>query len=771
MELGRKKSIIIYERQNMDATQVKLYFVQNLTEEANFVIDKSMSSFLSSHTLVATISNCQYQRLEPTKRLKLNKPQNWASSVSYSVTLPNYCSIQNQNEETFYYFIVNIRQKAQDTIELDLQLDVLNSFWNRWFSLIDDKTRVIREHVNRFHILGKDTNDVIHAAGDFSRTDENENPPLVRDSALTTIEDKKGGTAGKYFYLIYRTDEDGIPCLDMAANEQLKIGSGVVPSYSMAVSQMTEGRYYYAFGNITFSIKGHSQQVISGTFGTWLEDELFLFGDGLLVFWKYGNYIAVVWLSDTRSILAEEGLYWDPNMAAYTRKNWRFDRSIDFDVVGDIYFSGNLSFDTREIASFEHFAVNAGTGGIFIAPISVLDRTDSKIVKVIECPYCPVDYTYNTTTGVYTFPSDKFPSTSPEGFLRTYDISSLDFLNTEIARINLEPLNQVYIDSDAIGAPKGTLRDPKLYTSPFYQPTFIYDSFSQIFKIENLKLGSSATLNGTSSVTASYKQSSAISSALIFEAKIYGVTYVADISESNFPEVLAASRNNEIPLYSSEYLSYMKNGFNYDKKKIQEQAASSALLTAMQLLGSILSFAAAPATGGISAAAGVSLLTSAATSATSQVTSYKQAGEALEQKINLLKNQAYNVSNIDDLNLFKRYGKNRLLFAVYKLKEEDKNRLADKFYYYGYAANRHGAPVRSRLYFGFYQAQVVWKPFKNGYIQLGQMEEYLDLIKEKIAAGVTFFYREGLTLNNGALRQDLENLEKGIYDLLTESEG
>ena len=757
----------------MDNTTVKLYFIQNLTEDKNFVLE-DMAAFIAHYTPVLSLSNMQYMRLSKTQTLKIDKPQDWAD-VSAPLNLPNYCEIVNDatHEEPAYYFIVAIRQRAQQTVELALELDVLNTFKSRWYLLFTSKTRVYREHVDRYEAQAMLSPGTLKLYPIFSRTDEGETPKLVRDGAeLTPIQDDKGGTSDVSFYLIYRTDENGRPCVDMAASKQLLIGRAGTPTpYSLPIANMVAGRYYYLMGDISFDINGRSQHVRSDNTPEPPEDADFeLDGKGMLVFWKLANnYIAVSFVSDEGNLVELTGEWWEPSAAYYIdRYHWFADRGITIQHGKTLYYSNNLTYNQEEIESFDNIEINAGGSDVYLAPLSVLDLTDGNNVKVIECPYCPIDYIYDSQSELFTFDPNKFASTSPEGFMRSYNVGRISFKNNSFASVLLVSPFSYTASSATITAPKGTFKDPKEYTSPFYFHAFVYDSFAHMFKYEDLRKKSSPNFLYSDKIKISYKQSSAISSNLVFD---FGMdasgNFEEYVREENFANVLPCSRNNEVPLYSSSYLEYIKNGYNYDKKKIRETAAQNATLSAVQLLGSVLSFALSGATGGLSAVAGVGLASSAISSLASQAGTYKQASADLEQKVNLLKAQSFTVSSIDDLDLFKYYGKNRLLHGVYHMQSGDKKRISDKFYFTGYAATRTGGPVRSRLYFDYFQADADFMPAApSAYLSIGQLDEYLDEVKAKIAAGITLFWSSGLALQSWKLTQERENLELDIYEML-----
>lgn len=757
----------------MATCTITLYYIENLEESKNFVID-GMPAFLAQKTPFQTITNFQYIRFQDSQTIKLDADQSLSFYKLTSGTPtkgPNYCAIGYPDSATAYFFIANIRQKAPETCELDLQLDVLNTFSAYWPSLLGKKTKILREHVDRFSGYKETDTGNIVLESKFSRTDEGETLQLVRGGTITSIADKRGGLASDMnFFLIFRTDADGIPCVDLCADRELLIGTaGGASPLTIPVADMVAGRYYYLLGNISAEIHGvtrgyyiyQNQEIpLAWEAHTWS-----LSGDGMLVFYKTADgLISVSFVSDGSNMVQPTG--------EWTEHSPHTDNKLSISVVitqgQKLYYSNNLTFDQAEIKTFSSTLINVGGTDQYLASIDTLDRTDSRIVKVIECPYCPIEYDYNNTTHLYEFDDTQFLSRSPEGYLRDYDIGKIK-LNVEIKSTSIiSEIRQLWTYGRT-KKDKGTLSDPKLKTSPFFQPTYIYDSFSQILKYEDFEpYQNQSPANQYAYLDIYYKQSNAVSSNLFFKFVLRSATHRVTERDSNFPEILAASRNNEVPLFSSEYLNYIRNGYNYDKKKLQEQTGQSAIISAVKILGAAVSFALSSVTGGASAAMGIGVLTSGLTSGIAQPGNYRAAAQELEQKINLLKAQSFNVSGIDDLDLFKGYAGNKLQLVTYKVKPMDEERLEDRFYYFGYASDRYGKPQRSRKFFDFLQCDAVFDFDGSSSVSgpnIWQLSDHLDLIKEKLAAGVTFFWSDGLARNGFKLTQDMENIETWIFDL------
>lgn len=141
---------------------ITLYSGLPLDPDKNYVID-NMDEFIAEKlTGYKFIHNFQIQRFELYKTIKVNASQLYAgNSPSVEGYKWNYCLIQTLDSQgnsldEYYYFVIGIHQKAQSTVELELKMDVLNTFkymgnvGTRSYTLTA-KTLVNREHKNRFN--------------------------------------------------------------------------------------------------------------------------------------------------------------------------------------------------------------------------------------------------------------------------------------------------------------------------------------------------------------------------------------------------------------------------------------------------------------------------------------------------------------------------------------------------------------------------------------------------------------------------------------------
>ena len=112
----------------------------------NFVVD-SIDTYLANLTKI-TISDFQYLRNDLNLTIKINKTQDWTdATLTYNY---NYLKVV-QNSVSYYYFILKKTQVSQSTIALELRMDVLNTYrWSSDFG-ISPRTKVNREHKDRFN--------------------------------------------------------------------------------------------------------------------------------------------------------------------------------------------------------------------------------------------------------------------------------------------------------------------------------------------------------------------------------------------------------------------------------------------------------------------------------------------------------------------------------------------------------------------------------------------------------------------------------------------
>ena len=290
------------------------------------------------------------------------------------------------------------------------------------------------------------------------------------------------------------------------------------------------------------------------------------------------------------------------------------------------------------------------------------------------------------------------------------------------------------------------IEDPKILTSQFSTFKINYDSFAQEFKWEEFILKGVNTSKTTfPQLPVYFKPTNTINSKFAFKMDIDDIiTEGGDDckwkSVQDYAQYLLISRNNEETIFSSDYLNYIRNGYNYDKKVKADQAAMSYFMGGLQVVGAAIGFAASAFTGGASAAAGVALATGAITTFASAAYNQDQGEKSISQKLKSLQMQAVGVSGTDDIDLLKYYNDNKLHFMVYKPLEYQLNALNNLFHYCGYKHKAMAVPdTTSRQWFNFIQCKPVFVEEETN-VQ-APYNEFLDDLKARFIAGVTRYHR------------------------------
>ena len=292
--------------------------------------------------------------------------------------------------------------------------------------------------------------------------------------------------------------------------------------------------------------------------------------------------------------------------------------------------------------------------------------------------------------------------------------------------------------------------ESKLYHSDYYLPKFTYDSFGFPFALEKVDI---SKVYETKKFTVDYRVSSTINSRFCFMFP----EYVLEHSSEDYSNVLNIARNNEMTIYNSEYLNYIKTGYNYDVKneniKIGSSIATSLLTTlGGAIIGGMKGSAAGPA--GTIAGAAVGL----AAGLISTVTDVASAENTINQKLDTYRNQATSVQDANDIDLLEAYSENRAKCELYQCSSTIKKGLGDLFFYCGYKVGYQGLPdLKSRSWFNFLQADIDLLAPKN------MSSEAIEDIKSKFSEGITVFHHN---LINDAVTWDwdqkYENWETAI---------
>ena len=686
----------------------KLTFYQcEITPEKNCVVD-DITGYLSSLTPLV-VENFQYIKLDLDLYIKVNSSQVNVPKFNY-----NYVSVKNEDvDKIFYYFIIGSpKWISQNTIQLQLSLDTLNTF--RYDLIWTNKTNITRQHKDRFNTTYQTTSQgkVFHRKID--NYDEGFTPVKYYDSG----ESIRLSNADYDWYLVYRNKEDlntssTVPmnCFCCASEE---INLNISVDYTgIQFSSYNVGDSLYAFAkdNATFTttIKG-----VSYTIGGTSQYKGIAF-----VRYSNGNN-AYVLKDDGHVPIANIGnsALTDVTTTVKVRVCRSFEPELDASSQYT-YYSVLGQVEARDYST-----ITIGQTSATLLSINSVDRTDTRIVKIIKMPYAP--FTLDFSLGKLNIPTGW---TYSGGYLLLNDLNT-EFLNIVEGNDDLSSyVNLTVVPSD-IGKNKDNdiKYESKLYNSNYFSLKYIYDSFEKEFLLERYNTNSAFP-----GVRIDFKQSNNISSNAVFRFIPMNGTYKEPTLYGQF---LNVNRQNEVALYNSDYLNYIRNGYNYDKKAKALQLGAGLAGIGLGLVGAAAS-AFLPAAGIVGAAGAISFATSALSSISSVINTSISNELALQQKLENAKRSAASVSNTEDLNLLSYYNGNRLIKYTENINDNIKKSIYDLFRLTGYACNDYAVPVvNSRLYYNFLQckADIEETDWTYG-------KAFLDDIKAKYEIGVTYFHR------------------------------
>lgn len=790
----------------------------DLSPQKNAAID-DINDYLATQTTTYHSADFQHIKLGLDITVKINFTQ-----VGLSVpSLGNYCKIY-QDGKDWFYFLIGVKWTAKNTLALQLSLDSINTFKNDlvW----SDKTTIAREHRDRFYPAQG-------TSSTYLRRIEKESEGLSLSGELASSVNLKPSSAlDMDFYLMYRTSKElsegnlsnPISCY-LFGSKPMTIQKSAGDTVSFAASDFPNGVYFYftELDNPTGSYTVSGQNTV-----TWNNSKRKMLclrnNNGQLQYQETeskpaGEYEIVSWdasvgtanLYEAKSFstthlkdvtagtkaAAEKGALPWTNCNSVVFKQGNFFRSSSADY---------LNLGPYAVVAEVTSKMNIGAGSdLVLNTIDDIDRTDSRIMKIIKLPYAPTTIIFNSTNATYTF-DDNWQYDS--GLMRLKDGKLFTQFESTVQNVEIPEL---FVDITAADKSPTRARndyfESKLYHSDFYTFKFVYDSFIKQLPLERINLknrntGMVWTKNNTK-LPIKFKPTNTMNSKFAFKLQTSDWEQFAEYDATeDYENFLMVSRNNEETIFNNDYVNYIRNGYNYDQKMRAEQIKANnrntwaqVATTALQLGVGTLAFGNYQKVGNIneftqgtlysslahsradkdykfgigfkesgnqfSTAAGISaganIITTLANNA-----QYKRTSEMqLEQKKAQLAAQSSSVAGSDDMDLLSYYNGNRLQVKKYHWTDQDRAIIGDLFYYTGYKYTAQELPnFTSRYWFNFVQCQPVFKDELTS-----PYADFLDDIKVRYAAGVTTYHKHVINgTNTWDLNQEKENWETFILE-------
>lgn len=794
-------------------TRLRLYKDTKIKQDKNFMFD-DIENYLSNYEY--KIFEVQYQKQEREIFLKLVLEQIYTNSLKENSY--NYAVIDNEGEESSYYFISDITWTAYNTCKLHLTLDILNTFKLGKHYELTDKTRVYREHKDRLKTVDR----LYTSSVDLNKPYENYKyfKIFANEGAVSSVYCANDLILNHEGFIYDRVHFDYLEVINNNGTYILRLSAGnkvifegedcIIYAAHLGVFDVANpteflnslsAKNYRLVKSLIRNIEKESEDFNATLYHNSEEDKIIEDSENNLK-WSL-LYINRDDISETNinnpvlcKLYPSKKIYINSDTFLLTQNNMPVNKFMNISILEnpnykikikqlnityEIYKSASFKFleqnkvqvilihndasipsSTYNFTDFEIICENVRkirisdnslnqnttltdlealpldtrfvNGQVLVEDDNYINRLDSKIVKLITLPYCPIkikQVTFNNEINVYQYDSDEVSYNSTDFSLQLVNLN-IKFKNEIISNID-EPTKDLILNYNFTTLNEDLRNDEyesKIYHSDFYYKKFVYDSFSYIYQYE--------LINFEKSINRYFEfdfiMSSSINSRFMFYFKNYHVDSYAVDDYNNY---LIIARNNERTLYNSAYINYIKNGFNFDVKNKNTQNFMNWGSFALSLGATIATVASTIATSGATAPLLIGASVSTVGSFTNAINSTISSERNFEQKQEQLKSQSTNVINSDDFDLLNEYNKNSLLLMTYKVSERVRKLLLDLFYYYGYKCNEIKMPnLNTRKYFNFIQCEADIKENQSILIK----EEYYNLLVELYNKGVTLFH-------------------------------
>lgn len=704
------------------------FYTTNITPEKNCRVD-DLENYLETCNKM-TVGNFQYKIIKLDDTIKINWNQTELPNFPF-----NYLSIKKSddiNDKTYYYFILNNSWKSENTVELQISLDTINTFWNdlSWTA----KTNITRQHKDRFLQKVRDDSGTTRFQRIIDKFDEGLNPVKFLSS------EKKINDIGidLDWYLIYKTNPVAATTLECycCASQTLKFHSDSAKGiYAAQLKNIGDSVYFSTTDNPDFYYnKGKPSEIHFQQGGQVRAALLIKTADGMDLFMVTIAGIPTQYVKHIgkSTVIFENyqlsGTYFTPAEVIYPPIQEYYNFSI---------------LEQKAAAESNKFNI----GDAYIESIDTLDRTDTTLVKIVKMPYAPFELV-TASDGNYIVQAGYIIS---EGRLKLNNLNTefLNKLNQDTFSELQRTLTNNYIDSKPV---HDITMESKLYNSSFYGIKYYYDNFNKEFFLERYSPKSTNIQNIYATIK--FKQSNNISSNSLFDFELTNANYD---EPSIYSRYMMVNRSQELALYTNDYLNYIRNGYNYDKKIKSSQNTASTIGAVASGIAATASFISSIWTGGAGIAAGISFTASAVASLTNTVITVQNNEASLAQKLEDLNIRASSVSNMDDTNLLAYYNGNRLISTREQCSKEMKQAVYNLFRLTGYGCNDYEIPsFNTREWYNFVQCKA---KFDESNWRYGQ--DFLADVKSRFETGVTVYHKVDDSYD---WNQEKENFESWLVN-------
>lgn len=548
-------------------TTVRLYYDTHITPDKNGCVE-NVSQYLQNYEYIET-TLAKYIKHDTSVTFKMDASMISNSTVTDQVLDPfsygriDYAAVKNQDDNDWvYYYVMNKNWTATKTVTVYLAIDSLTTFQNCFD--FADKTVVTREHKDR--VLNSPTTILgqaylprkIYLDGDNIET------TLYKEDEI----DLEDADAPYDWYLMYVANNTtgAVEGKDYPVNAYLVSGEDITvgaESFRLKMTDLDAAKVYY-LGSL-----------ISGTYAS---DDYVTLPNGKKEALDGIYYIIKVSGKD----------YWRIVKRTPTGTKILADVTdhLDFSSIKDLVIITTQSQGSIAQLSYVEtpsavLAAKTGTispsteaEGGSIDGIDTVDRTDTRILSILKLPYAPVNIVIDEASGQFQLPSEiegsvaiTWQNQQPHYYLKI-KTQYLDAFQKDlkVTKQYLRPLfvKKTDLTSQDVRNDEG---ESALYRSDYFQWRFVYDSFSYPWQFELTDIDKYKNLTSfNDDMKFKVVTTTTMNSRFLFDFNNNdkGIVYKHQLQD--YPYILTVARNNSITTFNSEYVNYMRNGYNYDVK-------------------------------------------------------------------------------------------------------------------------------------------------------------------------------------------------------------
>lgn len=585
----------------MATSIIKFYKNDLLRVDKNFMYsERKESSYFETFlnkSLKKTIDNFQYIKHGLDISIKVKESQTNLYNKATTNLPYNYVSIKNSDSDRiYYYYIVSGTWRSSNCIQYELSIDTIATFWDTIQTSMTDKSTVVREHRDRFYKINGDLHEgslLIRKIDPVSEGIQVANK-VEKNDRIVEAADLPSNVSK--WYIVYRTEVNkdnlsDIPikcylCCDKDVNLE---ADGV--NY-LDTKNLNKDYIYYFYNESANSNGGVSFTNQGGTDKQYNLNSTLAGVTGATLRVISINYSADKWVVNAYYFTGDKNIY-ETTTSEFVSSGNTIIELVDGMTRGYVLEDSSKLVSLHDYYLYLYLSENAPViyvngGTVVWKSIKSVDRTMSNLNTIIELPYCPSnEITYDTVNHVYNYDSNIWEWSNEFNQLKLIDLNSEFYRSLNVA-YNI-PDMAYYIKDIEISSFYGRIdkTESKIYHSDFSQLKYVYDSFSMTLDRERLNITSDLTT--PPSMNLNYKQSNNITSNLLFDITFDGQDTSYKKLNDNDP-ILLATRNNEVTIYQDNYINYMRNGYNYDKKAQAIQnvqqivgVASSAIQSALSV--------------------------------------------------------------------------------------------------------------------------------------------------------------------------------------------